>query len=249
MPFLKYDNKKIYYEITGKGPVIILHHGFSMWGHDWIKSGWIKNLSKDFTCLIFDAIGHGNSSKPYTIDSYTVESRTNLVLELSKNFGWEKFSFLGFSMGGRVGYELLSNHKDKLEKIGILSMHGYPPNKYREQFIKRLEFINSNKITTLERALGFYNPERPSNNINALSKSTQALFSWKGVEKNLSNNMVPTMILCGIKDSLFKTTEQFSDLVNSSTFIPVLNETHGGIFHRNQYVKDILLGFFKSKSS
>ena len=57
------------------------------------------------------------------------------------------------------------------------------------------------------------------------------------------------MILCGIKDSLFKTTEQFSDLVNSSTFIPVLNETHGGIFHRNQYVKDILLGFFKSKSS
>ena len=152
-------------------------------------------------------------------------------------------------MGGRVGYELLSNHKDKLEKIGIISMHGYPPNKYREQFIKRLEFINSNKITTLERALGFYNPQRPSNNINALSNSTQALFSWKGVEKDLINNMIPTIILCGIKDSLFKTTEQFSDLVNSSTFIPVLNETHGGIFHRNQYVKDILLGFFKSKSS
>ena len=102
MPFFKYENKKIYYEITGKGPVIILHHGFSMWGKDWIKSGWIKNLSKDFTCLIFDAIGHGNSSKPYTIDSYTVESRTKLVLELAKYFGWGKFSFLGFSMGGRV---------------------------------------------------------------------------------------------------------------------------------------------------
>jgi len=27
MPFFKFDNKKIYYEITGKGPVIILHHG------------------------------------------------------------------------------------------------------------------------------------------------------------------------------------------------------------------------------
>ena len=87
MPFYKFDNKKIYYEITGKGPVIILHHGFSMWGKDWVKSGWIKNLSNNFTCLIFDAIGHGNSSKPHSIDSYTVESRTNLVLELSENFG------------------------------------------------------------------------------------------------------------------------------------------------------------------
>ena len=128
-------------------------------------------------------------------------------------------------------------------------MHGYPPNVYREQFIKRLEFINSNKIKTLERALGFYNPERPSNNIKALSNSTQALFDWKGVEKDLINNMIPTIILCGIKDSLFKTTEQFSSLVKSSKFLPVVNETHGGIFHRNQYVKDILLGFFKSKSS
>ena len=29
MPFISIDNKKIYYEISGNGPVIILHHGFS----------------------------------------------------------------------------------------------------------------------------------------------------------------------------------------------------------------------------
>lgn len=249
MPFISIDNKKIYYEISGNGPVIILHHGFSMWGKDWIKSGWIHELSKNFTCLIFDAIGHGNSVKPLDIREYTVQARTELVMELAYKFGWSKFSFLGFSMGGRIGYQLMSSYKENLDKVVVIAMHGFPPSQYIEQFKRRLKFINSNRIQTLERALGINNPDRPINDPKALSLSTKALFSWEGCQNSLNQNHIPALILCGTNDPIFKPTQQFSKLLSSSTFFPVLDDSHGGVFHRNQSVKDRVLCFFNFKSS
>jgi len=53
MPILELGNKNIYYEIFGEGPIVILHHGFSMWADDWIESGWVDVLSKSFKCLLF----------------------------------------------------------------------------------------------------------------------------------------------------------------------------------------------------
>ena len=245
MPILELGNKNIYYEIFGEGPIVILHHGFSMWADDWIESGWVDVLSKSFKCLLFDATGHGRSSKPRDIKQYTVEERTGLVLDLANNFGWTKFSFVGFSMGGRPAYELLSSHSERLHKVVILAMHGYSPARDSDQLNRRIQILRSNKVDVLERALGVANYKRPANNPYTLSLSTEALLSWKGAEKTLGHNKIPTQIVCGEKDPLYSLTRDFSRVVASSKFLSIPDETHGGMFYRNQQTKKVVLGFLK----
>ena len=103
MPTLKHDSLDINYEVSGSGPLLILHHGFGSWGLDWKRGGWLEALGAHARVLIFDAVGHGLSSRSHDPEDHTVERRAEVVEALADNAGAEKFGFLGFSLGGRTG--------------------------------------------------------------------------------------------------------------------------------------------------
>jgi len=98
MPIFNYKSEKIFYDTYGSGPLLILHHGFGSNRFSWIKYDWINSLVNEFKILIFDAIGHGKSSKPGNINHYTIESRTKIA--------WlPPQPFLNFGIKARLLYE------------------------------------------------------------------------------------------------------------------------------------------------
>ena len=119
MPIFVYKSEKIFYETYGSGPLLILHHGFGSNKSSWIKYNWINSLIRDFKILIFDALGHGLSNKPHISSKYTIEERAILSINLAKNLGYKNFGFLGFSLGGRVGFELAENYSNYLNFLVI----------------------------------------------------------------------------------------------------------------------------------
>ena len=76
-------------------------------------------------------MGHGRSSNSEKIEDYTIENGVDLTIKLIDFLKITKFNFFGFSMGGRIGFQILSDYSDRVDKIIIGGMHPNPPIKYR----------------------------------------------------------------------------------------------------------------------
>ena len=70
IPFAINQDIKIYYEVAGQGPPIILAHGLSGDVTFWTGYGYIDPLMEKYTVITFDARGHGKSDKPHAGESF-----------------------------------------------------------------------------------------------------------------------------------------------------------------------------------
>ncbi|GAA5941876.1 alpha/beta fold hydrolase [Sporobolomyces koalae] len=70
-------------------------------------------LAKERPVLVFDNRGIGSSTIPHKRkdEPYTIEDMAQDVVELVKHLGWNRIDILGFSMGGMIVQQLLTNEK------------------------------------------------------------------------------------------------------------------------------------------
>ena len=99
-----------------KNPVLICWHGVSRNGGDF--SFLARNLQKDFYILAPDTIGRGFSSWEDDPEKYKIEFYILIIQELIQKLGFEKFAWLGTSMGGTLGYLLAAtSFKEKITHL------------------------------------------------------------------------------------------------------------------------------------
>ncbi|NQW20695.1 MAG: alpha/beta fold hydrolase [Chloroflexi bacterium] len=199
MPTLKLDSLDVNYEVSGSGPLIILHHGFGSWGRDWNRGGWLDALKDHGKLLIFDAIGHGLSTRSHDPNEHTVERRAAVVNALADEVETEKYGYIGFSMGGRTGLELAASSPQRLSLLAIGGMHLLPATANSERFTRHIRVLRSGRAKSIEQTDG----DRPGNDPLALAASHEALLLWKGVEERLGNHTAPTLLFCGEDDAHF----------------------------------------------
>ena len=119
--FIEIDGNEIHYRKEGKGPVLMLLHGFGASLHVW--DDWVEYLSKDFTLIRVDLPGFGLSSpirNQITIDYYTAFVHSFLAkLEIDTCY------LAGNSLGGWISWEYAVLHPEKIEKLILLNAAGY----------------------------------------------------------------------------------------------------------------------------
>jgi len=117
MPFFENDGVKIYYEIEGSGPEVIMVHGFAAnLEANWKLAGITDALKAENRCIMMDCRGHGKSDKPTDPAMYgakMVEDITKLMVHL----GIEKANFMGYSMGSRLSLQLLLTHPERFKSV------------------------------------------------------------------------------------------------------------------------------------
>jgi 3-oxoadipate enol-lactonase len=86
-------------------PWIVLSNSLAADYSNWDSQ--VSLLTQSFRVLRYDTRGHGRSSAPE--GPYTFEHLTGDVLGLMDQYGIEKASFLGLSMGGMTGLGWRSN--------------------------------------------------------------------------------------------------------------------------------------------
>ena len=119
MPFCENDGVKIYYEVEGSGPEVIMIHGFAAnLEINWRTSGITDALKAENRCIMMDCRGHGKSDKPTDPAMYG-EKMVDDIICLTKHLGIEKANFVGYSMGSRLSLQLLLSHPE-LFKSAIL---------------------------------------------------------------------------------------------------------------------------------
>lgn len=107
----------INYELEGDGPLLVLCHGSFGSLEDWYDFGYVDGLKDTRTLVLIDARGHGKSDKPLDTGSYSLASRASDITAVLDALGIETADYLGYSMGGWIGFGLALYAKDRFRSL------------------------------------------------------------------------------------------------------------------------------------
>ncbi|MCW5518329.1 alpha/beta hydrolase [Aureitalea sp. L0-47] len=137
-----YNDKTISYRIQGSGPAVVLLHGFLENMEMWAILE--EQLNTDFTTLIIDLPGHGNSE--VFSETHSMEDMASVVRALMAHLQIESVSLIGHSMGGYVALAFLESYQEMVRQIILLNSTPYADSEERRQNRGRaLELIPKNK--------------------------------------------------------------------------------------------------------
>ena len=107
------------YDVAGKGPPILLIHGFGSSGRiNWIDTGWVRLLADSgFTVVTFDNRGHGQSSKLYDPAAYRTAAMAEDARRLLDHLALSPAVAMGYSMGARIAARLAIDHGEVLRGL------------------------------------------------------------------------------------------------------------------------------------
>ena len=125
--FIDVDGGKLYYDICGSGPFLVLTHaGFvdsDMWDSQW------EDFTRSYRSIRYDMIGYGKSSP-----AQGPRCRRDDLYHLLQQLGVERAMFLGCSMGGELILDLALEHPQMAAALVLVSsipsgfqLQGAPP--------------------------------------------------------------------------------------------------------------------------
>ena len=120
---IKASGARIVAVIGGKGPALLLMHGNPFTHVSWHKVA--PRLARDFTVVIPDLRGYGDSSKPSAGADFAVYSKRALAqdqVEVMAALGHQRFAVAGHDRGARVTHRLLRDHPDKITRAASLDI-------------------------------------------------------------------------------------------------------------------------------
>ena len=116
-------NTSIAYRIAGRGPPILLLHGYPQTMFMWHLVA--DKLASDFTVVLADLRGYGDSGKPPTDSSHSPYSKRNMandMAQLMDYLGHESFHLVGHDRGGRVAHRLAQDHSAHIHSLTVLDI-------------------------------------------------------------------------------------------------------------------------------
>lgn len=116
MPFVERGDIKLYHEMRGEGPLLLVITGTN--GDLRRKPSVLDSpLARRFTMLAYDQRGLGRSSKPDR--AYRMEDYADDAAALMDAVGWRSARVLGISFGGMVAQEFALRHPERVERLAL----------------------------------------------------------------------------------------------------------------------------------
>jgi len=110
-------------QVGGNGPPILLLHGFPQ-----TKAIWeivAPELAKNYTVVVSDLRGYGESSKPYGKADHSSYSKRAMAADqhaMMKALGYKQFFLLGHDRGGRVSHRLAMDFPESVLRLMVLDI-------------------------------------------------------------------------------------------------------------------------------
>ena len=105
-------------EVGGRGPAIVLLHGFSGSARGWGEFG--RLLEREFTTVAVDIVGHGSSDSPRAVEHYRMAQVADDLVKAVQLAGFERATWLGYSMGGRAALHIAAAHPEAVESLVVI---------------------------------------------------------------------------------------------------------------------------------
>jgi pimeloyl-ACP methyl ester carboxylesterase len=136
MPKIDRDGVKIYYEIHGNGPALLLTHGYSSTSAMW--HGQIEPLSRHHTLVLWDMRGHGQSDYPDNSGAYSEALTVGDMAALLDEVGAKSAIIGGLSLGGYMSLAFYRAYPERVSALLIIDTGpGFKKDDARETWNKR----------------------------------------------------------------------------------------------------------------
>ena len=107
----------------GNGPPLLLLHGFPQTHACWHKVAPL--LAADFTLVIPDLRGYGDSGKPGGGGDHAAYSKRAMAqdqVQVMAALGFEAFHVAGHDRGGRVAHRMALDHPGRVQRLAVLDI-------------------------------------------------------------------------------------------------------------------------------
>ncbi len=118
--FADSNGVKIHYAILGKGPLVVMIHGFPDYWYTWRHQ--MEVLAEDHQVVAIDMRGYNKSDKPKGKEQYDMKFLIGDVLAVVKHFKKEKATIVGHDWGGAVAWGVAMAAPQVCEKLIILNL-------------------------------------------------------------------------------------------------------------------------------
>lgn len=113
----------IHLKYGGKGHPLLLLHGYPQTHLMWHKLAPL--LAKDFTVIMPDLRGYGDSSKPESDTQHTPYSKRAMARDqmvLMEKLGYDAFTVIAHDRGARVAHRLARDFPNQVKKLILFDM-------------------------------------------------------------------------------------------------------------------------------
>jgi 3-oxoadipate enol-lactonase len=188
MPYAQVGDIKLYYEVHGDGPPVVLIPGL---GADTrLFSNVVPLLATLRQVIVIDPRGGGQSDKP--TGDYSIEQMAEDVAGLFGTLGIASADVVGYSMGGKIALQLAAGHPELVDHLVLGATAARPV--VTRRFSRRWFIMDLvSRIPLLRRADG-----QPSYAFEAQRQATRS-FDGSGL---LSRVKARTLIIRARRDRI-----------------------------------------------
>ena len=111
---------KIHYVALGKGPLIVMIHGFPDFWYTWRNQ--MDGLSAHYRVVAVDQRGYDLSDRPKGIEQYAMPLLVNDIGAVIKAEGRSSAVIVGHDWGGAVAWTLAMTHPEWIQALVILNL-------------------------------------------------------------------------------------------------------------------------------
>lgn len=111
---------KIHYASLGKGPLVVMIHGFPDFWYSWRHQ--MEALSQSFQVVAIDQRGYNLSDQPKGVEHYDMKLLVADVAAVIRHIGRERATIVGHDWGGMVAWQFAMHVPQMTEHLVILNL-------------------------------------------------------------------------------------------------------------------------------
>jgi len=244
---------EIDYEDGGRGPVVLLSHGYSATGRMWAPQR--PALEPHYRLVTWDMRGHGETESPADPARYSEELTVGDMRGLLAHLGVERAVIGGLSLGGYVSLAFHCRHPELVRALVICdSGPGYRSADARAAWNQRaherardLETRGLDALKTSSREM--QEAARRHRSAQGLAHAARGMLAQEGstVIDSLPGIAVPTLIIVGDRDTPFMPpSEYMAKKIPGARLEVIADAGHASNLDQPEAFNRILLDFLGS---
>lgn len=263
MSYANNQGVRIHYEVEGNGPPLVLLHAHQYWaGLEWFRMlGYVEPLKKKYQLILIDVRGHGASDKPHNPKAYLMKTLAADIVAVLDQLKVGEAHFLGYSMGGIVGFALAKYAPERFYSMIIGGAHPY-------RFTTDEQALLDSIIQLYKKGKDAYVAECEKQLPPDMAPSVRATmmamimasdpeaflalflseYGATSFEEVLPTMKMPCLVYAGEKDPSYSRMKKCAESMPNTTFVSLPNLGHLGAWRQSSIILPHILKFLEKVS-
>jgi pimeloyl-ACP methyl ester carboxylesterase/creatinine amidohydrolase/Fe(II)-dependent formamide hydrolase-like protein len=262
--FAPVNGTRLFYEVKGTGPAVVLIHGGQLDCRMWDDQ--FAAFSRDFRVIRYDVRGYGGSSQPDMLYSDADD-----LAGLLDYLGIDKAHIVGLSLGGRIAIDLAVTHPARVRSLTLAGpgLSGYEPPGGTETDLRMWNIIKAARDEGPEKATALWLSDpfmAPAMEQARLAPGLRRIarenaHCWLGnpllqrpskppAAARLGEIQIPTLLVIGDRDvpQIKATAETLEKGIKGSTKVMVAGAGHMVNMEKPAAFNEAVLSFLRRQS-